>query len=265
MRKAEMGLPLLDRAEDADRYEVVSGGFDEQLFTAAAIGEHDRVLDIGCGYGRTTLLAARRAGRGRVVGNDVVEPMLAQARAFTAAEHVDNVTFETGDAQHHPFPTNAFDVAISRFGVMFFADPVAAFTNIGRALRPGGRLVFVTVGPPQRNDLPTVLAAAMSQPPAATGVLSLADPRRIDDVLSRAGYRDIRVTDAETTITLGPDAEAAAAFALRWGAFRDYFDRADAAVVESARAALTAAARPFQTDDGVRLRSTAWLVHATHP
>ena len=257
-----MNLPVLDRTEDAARYEVISGGFDRELFAAAAIGEQDRVLDIGCGYGRTTLLAAGQASGGHAVGNDVIGPMLDVARESAAAEGVHNVTFEQGDAQTHPFPSGSFDLAISRFGVMFFADSIAAFANIWRALRPGGRLAFVTVGPPDLNDLPKLLATALGGGSATAGVHSLADPERIDDVLTRAGFRNVAVNSAEATIRLGEDASAAADFILNWSAFRGVLAGADANAVDATRTALTAAARPFGGDDGIQLRSTAWLVHA---
>jgi len=247
---------MIDRATDAERYEVISGGYDRELFAAAAIGTRDRVLDIGCGYGATTRSAARRAYQGRAVGNDLAAPVLEQARRLADAEGVGNVTFEAGDAQTHPFPAGAFDIVISRFGVMLFADPVAAFANIGTALRPDGRLVFTTVGSPETNDLPRLLAAAMGGQPAAA-VHSLADPERLGEVLTPAGFRDVTLASVETTIDLGPDATAAAAFILAWGAFPP--EAGDLGP------ALTAAARPYETPSGVRLRSTAWLVSAVRP
>jgi SAM-dependent methyltransferase len=247
---------VIDRATDAERYEVISGGYDTQLFAAAAIGARERVLDIGCGYGGTTRSAARRAHQGQAVGNDLAVPVLEQARALAAAEGIDNVTFEAGDAQTHPFEAGAFDIVISRFGVMLFADPVAAFANIGTALRPGGRLVFTTVGSPETNDLPRLLATAMGGQPAAA-VHSLADPERLEEVLTPAGFRDVSLDSVETTIDLGPDAAAAAAFILAWGAFPP-----EAGDLGNA---LTAAARPFETPEGVHLRSTAWLVTAARP
>ena len=123
-------------AANQDRYDAVNSGFNTPLLDAAAIGERDHVLDVGCGNGQLTRLAARRARDGRAAGVDLSGPMLARARASSA--DVPNVTFEQGDAQVHAFPAGAYDVAVSRFGVMFFADPVAAFANIGSALRPGG-------------------------------------------------------------------------------------------------------------------------------
>ncbi|MDN3357682.1 class I SAM-dependent methyltransferase [Actinomadura sp. DC4] len=245
---------MIDRAADAERYEVVCGGFDAPLFAAAAIGERDRVLDIGCGYGGTTRSAARRAHQGHAVGNDLAAPVLEQARSLAADEAIGNVTFETGDAQTYPFEAGGFDVVISRFGMMFFADPVAAFANVGTALRPGGRLVFATVGPPEGNDLPRLLATAMGGEPAAA-VHSLADPAHVEDVVTGAGFRDLALAPAETTIALGADAAEAAAFILAWGALSP----------GDLGAALTEAARPYETSEGVHLRSTAWLVSAVRP
>lgn len=257
-----MTVETLDRVADAARYEVISGGYDDALFAAAAVPPAGRVLDIGCGYGATSRRAARLAARGSVLGNDIVEPLLAQARAFAEEEGLGNVAFEAGDAQTHPFPRSEFDVAISRFGMMFFRDPVAAFGNVRRALKAEGRLVFTTVGPPGGNDLPGIVAAAM--PPAPAGgppsdVHSLSDPDRIAAVLGAAGFAAVRSEPVETSVVLGPDAEAAASFLLAWGAFGGALDEAAAG---RARAALTDAARLFETPGGVRLRGTAWLVTA---
>ncbi|MEV4946023.1 class I SAM-dependent methyltransferase [Streptomyces sp. NPDC053755] len=266
-----MDRHAIDRTADAERYDRVSGGFDAPLFDAAAIDPRAHVLDIGCGYGSTTREAARRARDGHALGNDVVEPMLERARGFAEAEGLRNVTFAAGDAQVHPFRAAAFDVAISRFGVMFLADPVAAFAHIGRALRPGGRLVFTTVGPPERNDLPTVLAAASPRRaapagPAVRDVHALADPDHLTGVLTRAGFRHVTVDRVETTVALGPGAEAAADFLLSWGAFADMVDQADPAALAAARAGLTGAARRFENGDGVvALRSSAWLARAVSP
>jgi SAM-dependent methyltransferase len=125
------------------RYEAMTPGFTEPLLAAAAIAETDRVLDVGCGCGQTTRLAAGRAARGEAVGIDLSGPMLQRARDDAADEAVTNVSFEQGDAQVHRFPAAGFDVAISRFGVMFFDDPLTAFANIRAALAPGGRVVFL--------------------------------------------------------------------------------------------------------------------------
>src|SRR4051794_29860526 len=97
-------------ADNADRYDAMAQGINEPLLAAAGIGERDTVLDVGCGTGHLTRLAARRADRGQVLGVDISAPMLARARTSAAEEGLENVTFEQGDAQVHPFPTGAFDL-----------------------------------------------------------------------------------------------------------------------------------------------------------
>ncbi|MFE3360621.1 class I SAM-dependent methyltransferase, partial [Streptomyces californicus] len=126
------------------------------LRAAAGVGVRDRVLDIGCGAGGTTREAARDAVEGAVLGVDVSEVMVEQARRTSVEEGLGNVGFEVADAQGHPFAAGAFDLCISRFGVMFFVDPVAAFRNIGRALRPGGRLVVMVWQGSEHNEWVTV-------------------------------------------------------------------------------------------------------------
>ncbi|MEV5766275.1 class I SAM-dependent methyltransferase [Micromonospora sp. NPDC052213] len=253
-----------------DRYDAVNSGFNEALLAAVRPG--DRVLDVGCGNGQLTRLAAGRTGTGEALGVDLSAPMLERARDRAVAERVDNVRFHQADAQVHPFPPGAFDVALSRFGVMFFADPVAAFANLGRALRPGGRLAFLCMDDIRRRDLGQVLAAlAAHLPPPdgdGTGVaepLSLADPAVVDRVLTAAGFTDVDCAAVEAPQVWGRDAADAAAFLAGWGPIRHQFDRVDRATVDRATAALTEALRRYEQPDAVRLRGTAWLVTARRP
>ena len=118
-------------------------GVDATLFAAAAIKPADRVLDVGCGTGATTRIAARLASRGHAVGVDISAPLLRTAQKLTAAEKVANASYQVADAQVHPFPPCGYDVIVSRGGVLSFADPAAAFRNLARALMPGGRLALV--------------------------------------------------------------------------------------------------------------------------
>jgi SAM-dependent methyltransferase len=260
-------------ADHQDRYDAVNSGFNDALFAAAAIGERDRVLDIGCGNGQTTRLAARRAPRGHAVGIDLSAPMLARARAAAGAEGIANVTFHQGDAQVHPFPSGGFDRAISRFAIMFFADPVAAFANIGRALRPGGRLAFVCMQDVSRNDWLLVPFSAMRAHvpvpdfarPNAPGMFSLADPARIGEVLTGAGFEAVTSTPVEAPMLFGRDADDAAAFLVNSGPAQFMLRQVDRTSVGRARDAVTAALRPYEGPGGVRLRGAAWVVSATRP
>ncbi|ASO23140.1 SAM-dependent methyltransferase [Actinoalloteichus hoggarensis] len=250
-----------------DRYDAVNGGFNEALFDAARLGEHARVLDVGCGNGQMTRAAARRAPLGQVTGVDLSEPMLARARDRADVEKVANVSFQQGDVQVYPFRDGSFDIALSRFGAMFFADPVAAFANIGRALRPGGRLAFVCMTELSGTDLGTVLDAMaphLPRPtgPDGTGPTSFADPARTRSVLSDAGFRDIACTRVEADQIWGRDVDDAAEFIGGWGPVKHHLDQV--APDDAARAvdALTVALRPFAEETAVRLRGTAWLVTA---
>ncbi|MEU7983790.1 methyltransferase domain-containing protein [Streptosporangium canum] len=260
-------------ADHQDRYDAVNSGFNDHLLAAAAVGERDRVLDVGCGNGQVTRLAARRARLGHATGIDLSAPMLQRARAAAAGEGVGNVAFERGDAQVHPLPAAGFDVAVSRFGIMFFADPVAAFANIGRALRPGGRLAFLSLRKMSDNDLGPVFTAMAEHLPArpattgpgAPGPESLADPDRIREVLTGAGFEAVTSVPVDAPQLWGRDAEDAAGFLGAWGPVRFILDQVDPAAAARARDALTEALRAHEEPGAVRLRGAAWLVTATRP
>ncbi|MFE9903929.1 class I SAM-dependent methyltransferase [Streptomyces achromogenes] len=257
-------------ARHQDRWNAVNGGFDHPLLHAAAItGEH-RILDVGCGSGQTTRRAARRAPRGRALGLDLSAPMLAEARARAKEEGLGNVSFVQGDAQVHPFETAAFDAAVSRYGVMFFADPIAAFGNIGRALRPGGRLAFVCPADATLNDWVTAIGSLRGLVPVGDfgtpglpGMFSLAAADRIRAVLTTAGFTAVTVDRVHAHGVWGHGAEDAAEFLLGTGPGRYLLARADAGTRAHARRVLTDHLRGHLAADGtVRLLSTSWLVTA---
>ncbi|MGW6535506.1 class I SAM-dependent methyltransferase [Streptomyces sp. NPDC055051] len=257
-------------ADHHDRFDRLNSGFDDALFAAAAIGESDRVLDIGCGTGQTTRRAARRAGSGRAVGVDISAPMLERARALAAEEGILNAVFEQGDAEVHPFPPGGTDVAISRGGVMFFADHAAAFSNIGRALRPGGRLAFICPSMPDpHRESAQVFAPAnalMREPsPAARGMMSLSDPARVHEVLTAAGFADVTTTPVEGLVHWGRDAADAADFFFAMSPVRFNLDSLPAEVIAAVREEVTTALRRHETPEGVRLGGAVWLTTATRP
>ena len=175
-------------------------GKDAMDAADARPGEH--VIDVGCGMGGTTAALARAVGpTGHVLGADISEPLIASARSH----RVDNATFEVGDATTYPFKDAAYDLVFSRFGVMFFGDPVAAFKNLRRALKPAGRLVFLAWRTPQENPWGLVpLRAAqpflppMPRPgPEDPGQYSFGDRARVERILTEAGFAapDIRPLD----------------------------------------------------------------------
>jgi SAM-dependent methyltransferase len=228
------------------------------------------VLDIGCGNGQLTRLAANRARQGSATGVDLSGPMLATARARAVAEQVANVSFEQGDAQVHPFPAGQFDLAVSRFGVMFFADPVAAFGNVLAALRPGGRLAFLCVARLDGTDVGTVFDAMSAYLPRptgqdGTGPTSFADPAHTTEVLTAAGFRDITCTPVVAEQVWGRDVADATDFMAAWGPIRYHLNQAGQDTAAQARAALATALGQFAQPDAVRLRGHALLVTAHSP
>ena len=197
---------------DADRRDAVLSPVLDALLRAAAPLAGERVLDVGCGCGATTLAAARAVGDGgHVDGVDLSEPMLAVARRRATAAAVGNVDLTAADAQTAELPGD-HDLAISRFGTMFFEDPGGAFANIATALRPGGRLCIATWQPLADNEWLTVPGAALLRygtlPPAdpgAPGMFAQSSAGTIRDLLGAAGFADVEVRPVQVPLHLGAD------------------------------------------------------------
>jgi len=248
--------------------------FGEAVLDAAKVGVGDRVLDVGCGCGDTTLALARRAGpRGRAVGVDVSAPMLARARERAAAERCANLEFLEADAQTHPFAPASFDAVVSRFGVMFFADPTAAFRNLRGALAPGGRLAFACWQSLPENPwmLVPIMAAAQHVPlppppaPGAPGPFSFAERDRVEGVLAGAGFVDVAFRTFAPEMTLGGEGglDVAVEFLLQLGPMAAALRQANRPdLVPAVTAAVREALAPYATPRGVVMASKAWIVTA---
>ncbi|MFE4801719.1 class I SAM-dependent methyltransferase [Streptomyces sp. NPDC056708] len=259
-------------ARNQDRWDAVNNAFNGPLLDAAAIGAREHVLDVGCGAGSTTRLAARRAAEGRAMGLDLSAPMLERARESTRDEGPSNASFTQGDAQSHPFAPDTFDVAISRYGLMFFADPVAAFINIASALRPGGRLAFVCPAEADGNEWLQALVALRGilpfgefGAPGSPGMFSLADPERTVRLLSDAGFEASDAVRVHADGVWGRDAGDAAEFLLGSGPGRHLLEQVGSEEQRLARRTLANALRPHERGDAVLLRSSSWLVTARRP
>ncbi len=241
-----------------------------ELFRAAArVGSRDRVLDIGCGAGQSTREAAHAAVDGSVVGVDLSAPMLERARRLGDEQGLSNITFLRADAQVHRFPPARFDLCVSRFGTMFFADPVAAFTNIGRALRPGARLVLLVWQDRDRNEWAsairrslTAATAAPTPPAGGPGPFSLADPAVTRGILTAAGFTRVGFTDVHEPVFYGQDTATAFDNVLRLREYEDLLAGLDTAAAERARARLRATLAAHDTGGGVYFGSRAWIVTA---
>ena len=253
-------------ADHADRFDRAIAGHDGPFQAAAAIQPTDRVLDVGCGSGQNTRDAARAAPSGSALGVDLSAPMLDYARRAAEAEGLTNVSFLQADAQIHPFEAASFDVAICRTSAMFFGDPVAALANVGRALRPNGRLVLLTWQPLAGNEwlekIATALAAGREPriPPPGVGPFALSEPERIRAVLDAAGYVEVTVEGNRAPMWFGADAADAYQFILGlMGWMLDGLDDEGRAV---ARDALRAVTDAHQTGDGVTFASATWITTA---
>ncbi len=257
-------------AAKADHFERALAAYRDRFFDAAAIAGADRVLDIGCGTGATTRDAARLAPTGSALGIDLSSAMLEVARQRAAAEGLTNAQFEQADAQIHPFAPATFDLAIGLTSVMFFGDRVAGLANVGRALRPGGRLVLLTWQSFPANEwireFSTALAGGRDLPtpsPEAPGPFTLADPDVIRAVVDDAGYTTITIQAATGPMWFGHDTDDAyelLAGLLGW-MIEDLDDTGRARALTNLRSTIAR----HETTDGVLYDSAAWLTCATRP
>lgn len=252
-----------------ESYEGSTAAHTVHLLRAAAIQPDDRVLDIGCGCGSTTRQAAALTPGGLALGVDLSERMLTRAGERAANEGLHNVEFLKADAQANPFGAAEFDVVISKYGAMFFADPVAAFTNIGGAIRAGGRLALLAWAELGTNPWVTQIRSALAagrilpEPPAnAPGPFGLADPDHVRRVLGQSGWGDVQLTEISEPIRLGDDPDDAFAFVSQMGITLGLLDGLDTPTRELCLRRLHETMREAMTDIGVVLPSKSWLIEA---
>jgi SAM-dependent methyltransferase len=250
-------------AAHAERFDRSVAAHHDRLLDAAAISAGDRVLDIGCGTGQTTRDAARAAVAGSALGIDLSAEMISLSRELAIEAGLRNVTFEQADAQIYSFEPASFDLAISRTGAMFFGDREAAFGNIARALRPGGRLALITWQPPAANEWFTELAAGRNlpgPPPGAPGPFALADPGYVRDMLTGTGFGAVDVEDVVAPMWFGHDADDAYAFIA--GLLGWMQEGLSGGQRGQALDALRATIDRHQTAGGIVYGSGAWLIQA---
>jgi ubiquinone/menaquinone biosynthesis C-methylase UbiE len=246
--------------------------YNEVLRRACEVQSDDHVLDIGCGTGQTTRDAARLAQAGSALGVDTSTAAIERACQLARVEGLRNVSFEHADAQVHRFARERFDLAISRFGTMFFADLLAAFANIRRALRPAGRLVMMVWQAHERNEWDVAIHNALTQPEATAAVepeapdpFSLADPPTVEAILQAAGFADITFTDVRQPVYYGSDVATALDWVRGFSCTNEVFTQLDPDAASRALAQLREALIAHMSGDGVWFDSCAWIVAARNP
>jgi SAM-dependent methyltransferase len=255
-----------DWARDWKRYDSGISGYHRVLLEAAAVKPGERVLDVGCGNGQVARDLAREGAR--AVGIDLSRLMLDRAREL--AHGLSEAEFVQGDAQVHAFPDGSFDVVVSRFGAMFFADRKAAFANLARATRPGGRLALLAWQELAKNEWLLEIRDALAlgrdlpKPPAGRpGPFGLADAEAVRDDLSEAGYAEVQAVPVLEAFVPGRDAEDAYGFVVSTGVARGLLEGLPEADAERGRALLKDAMVRHETEAGVVLGSSSWLFTGT--
>lgn len=272
MSEAWNGPESVHYVDHADRHDRQLSPITEAVLERADIASEHAVLDVGCGSGAMAIAAARRARR--VVGLDISRPLLDVAIERAAEAGLDHVEFVVGDAQVHPFTAGEFDTIISQFGLMFFDDPVAAFTNMRTALRPGGRLAFACWQGLEHNEwLAPVVRAVETDAEIPDlggianggGMFAFKHRDEVAALLDTAGFRDIQLDAARPGLEIGGGgtADECADFLLGLGIVRGLLGRLDDDQRARAEAAVRTELRDCHCDGGVTLAAGVWLVTAT--
>lgn len=260
--------------EYEEHYNEFARYYQPVLEEGARVAQVDSVLDIGCGCGESTRLAARAAHLGRALGVDLSTRMIERARERATQEGLNNAFFEQADAQVHRFVAGSFDVAISRFGGMFFGDLPGAFRNIGAGMKPGGRLALISWQGLDKNEwlrviIRSLTADAPPPPPGSPGPdsfqpFALADPDRVRHILTEAGWRDIEIIDVNQPVVLGSDPEDAFTFFRDGvGVVRGLLSGLEEPERAKALDRLHQAFAAHHTKDGVLMDSRSWLILAS--
>jgi len=250
----------------------------EAIFPSLPVNAGDSVLDVGCGFGDTAIKLAGIVGpSGRVVGIDCCDAFLDYARDDAAAQGLSNISFERGDAEI-ALPVNEYDFVFSRFGTMFFTNPVAAMRNMRLALKPGGRMVHIVWRNREDNPWLSMAKDVVLQflpPPGedaqtcGPGPFSMAGEEMVRGMMTSAGYTDVSFKRVDAPVLIGRDVEDAVDFQLALGpageVYREAGEEAEQKREEIGKALKEAIAAQAATEDGIVMDSSSWVISAANP
>ncbi len=251
-----------------ERWQRMRAGLTARLLAAARIQDGDNVLDVGCGCGDTTILAARATPGGQALGADLSRIQLEEARRLAFAAGVANARFEVADVQVHPFGAGNFDVVLSTFGVMFFEDPAAAFGNLRKALRLGGRLAFLCWRNREENPFFTfgfaeaAEAAGLREASGPDEAFSFADPRWVSALLTGGGFGGVGFEKLDEPLLIGPDVDDVLEYERSFPSAAEVLAGISPAQADELTRQVRDWIMAYSSPDGVIIPGAVWLVTA---
>jgi ubiquinone/menaquinone biosynthesis C-methylase UbiE len=278
--KEQLNQEILWAGKSGDRWLANIDGFEgmikpigDALIKQAAFSQGEHIIDIGCGAGATSLLIAQKTGAsGFVTGLDISPVLVNEATKRAEKLKLENIQFILGDAAVANLPTGQADCVFSRFGIMFFSNPYAAFTHIHGFLKPSGRLSIACWSSLPENpwmfEVVNTLAKYFPLPtpvPRAPGAFAFAEPNYVKEILQTSGFQDITISSWQHNLLIGgsnPSPELTAEFLLKATSLGQLPEDLSDTVKTAIHSELSNRLREYETKDGVQMPSSVWFVKA---
>ena len=253
--------------------DIMLNPLGQKAIKQLILEEHTKILDIGCGCGATTIEIAKMIPKGHVTGLDISIPMLDRAEKFASEMSLSNIDFQVKDVQTEEINSNHYDIAFSRFGVMFFEDPYEAFKNINQSIKENGQLVFVCWQHPSLNPWQSLSLQVIkeyldlpSPPPKSPGPFAFEDKDYIEDILKSTDFKDISIADNQEDIVMFSGKsirEACEDYLTINPVVTEMLQNSGNELKEEILEALIAKFSSFHNNDGLLFPSATWIVSAT--